>query len=75
MKLRTIQARVPEKLYREVEQRIEFGIYASTSEVIRDALRKMFAEQSREFLRLLVKEAGLSKKDMLNELWKIRGAQ
>ncbi|MBL7206197.1 MAG: ribbon-helix-helix protein, CopG family [Candidatus Aenigmarchaeota archaeon] len=75
MKLKTIQARIPEKLYEELEQRVELGMYASTSEVMRDALRKMFVEQSRTFLRDLAKEKGIKKEELLEELWKIRRAE
>lgn len=75
MKMRTIQARVPEKLYEKVEERIESGLYASISEVVREALRKFTAEQSREFLRILTKRVGITKREMLKELDRVRNGE
>lgn len=70
--IKHIQARVSEELYREIGKRVDSGMYTSTSEVIRDALRKLFAEQSRSFLRDLAKEMKLSEKEMLDEWVKVR---
>ncbi|MGM0510937.1 MAG: ribbon-helix-helix domain-containing protein [Thermoplasmatota archaeon] len=70
--LKNVQARVPEELYEEIDRRIESGMYASKSEVIREALRKMFAEQSRSFLRDLVEELEITKEEMLDEWIKVR---
>jgi len=72
MKLRTIQARIPENLYNNIEEMVEEGLYATTSEALRDALRRTFAEQNREFLRNLAKKHGVTKEDMLKEWEKIR---
>lgn len=71
-KLRTLQARVPEALYEEVEERIELGLYASVSEIVREALRKMIASQSRSFLIDLTAKSGISKEEMLKELKRVR---
>lgn len=70
--LKNVQARVPEELYEEIDKRIESGMYTSKSEVIREALRKLFAEQSRNFLRELADEKGLSEEEMLDEWVKVR---
>ena len=71
-RLKTVQVKVPERLYNEIQGRIEIGIYADQSEVLREALKKMFAEESREFLREIVKRKRITKKEMLKEWKKIR---
>lgn len=71
-RLKTVQVKVPERLYNEIQGRIEIGIYADQSEVLREALKKMFAEESREFLREIVKRKKITKKEMLKEWKKIR---
>ncbi len=70
--LKSIQARVPDELYEEIDRRIDSGMYTSKSEVIREALRKLFAEQSRSFLRDLVNEMELSEEEMIEEWIKVR---
>ncbi len=45
---KTIQARIPEKLYEDLEDRIKSGIYSNRSEVIREALRKLFSEERKD---------------------------
>ena len=72
MKLKTIQARIPEQLYKNVEEMVKEGLYATTSEAVRDCLRKMFAEKHREILREEVKKQGITQETMLNEWEKIR---
>ena len=42
---KTIQARIPTKLYKNIETRIKSGMYSNKSEVVREALRHMFSEQ------------------------------
>jgi Arc/MetJ-type ribon-helix-helix transcriptional regulator len=71
-RLKTVQVKVPEKLYNEIQGRIEIGIYVDQSEVLKEALKKMFAEESREFLREIVKRKRITKKEMLKEWKKIR---
>ena len=70
--LKSVQARVSEELYDEIDKRIESSMYASKSEVIREALRKLFAEQSRNFLRELAEEEDISEDEMLEEWIKVR---
>ena len=67
-----LQARVPKRLYERVENRIKLGLYSNKSEIVREALRRMFADQSREFLRELVERTGITEREMLKELRKIR---
>ena len=71
-RLKTVQVKVPERLYNEIQGRIKIGIYADQSEVLKEALKKMFAEESREFLREIVKRKRITKKEMLKEWKKIR---
>ena len=71
-RLKTLQARVPAALYEEIEERIELGLYASVSELVREALRKMMAAQSRNFLIDLTAKSGISKEEMLKELKRVR---
>lgn len=68
-----VQARIPAKLNKEIEERIKSGFYSNKSEVVRDALRKMFAENSREILREIARKSGISEKSMLKELKRVRG--
>lgn len=67
-----LQARIPRRLYERVENRIKLGLYSNKSEIVREALRRMFAEQSREFLRELIEKTGMTEREMLKELRKIR---
>lgn len=73
MEYKTIEAKIPKKLYDNIEERIKQGLYVSVDEVVSDALMKMTAEQSRLFLRRLVKLAKISEKEMLSELNNVRG--
>ncbi len=74
MKLKTIQARIPEGLYRNVEEMVEEGLYATTSEAVRDSIRRTFAEQNRIFLRNLANRHGVSKEKTIEEWERIRHA-
>lgn len=71
--MRIVQATIPDDLIREVEDLTRAGVFRNTSEVINVALKKMLAEQSREYLRELVKNAGIKKSEMLSEAKKVRG--
>lgn len=42
----TIHVSLPEELEKMVHSQVESGLYGSASEVVRDALRKMFGEPS-----------------------------
>ncbi|MDY6775647.1 ribbon-helix-helix domain-containing protein [Halorutilales archaeon Cl-col2-1] len=70
--LKPVQARIPEKVEEELDELIETGEYASRSEVIREALRKLLAENRRESLRELAERAGVSEDEMLEELDEVR---
>lgn len=70
--MRTLQTKVPEYLYREVEELVKLGLFRNNSEVLRAALKKTLAEQSREYLRDLVERMGIIEKEMLKTLKEVR---
>jgi len=70
--LKPVQARIPESVERELDELVESGTYASRSEVIREALRKLLAENRRDSLREFAKSAGVSEKEMLDEIDDVR---
>ena len=70
--LKPIQARIPESVEHELDQLVESGMYASRSEVIREALRKLLAENRRESLRELADRAGVNEDELLEELDDVR---
>ncbi len=70
--LKPVQARIPESVDEELNALVESGMYASRSEVIREALRKLLAENRRESLRELAERAGVGEEEMLEELDDVR---
>ena len=71
--VKLLETRVPQNLYLEIEERVRLGLFSTESEVVNSALRKAFAEGAREFLKRLIKSAGISKKSLLSEWKRIRG--
>ncbi len=67
--MKLIRAKVPDNLSREVENLVKSGVFRNTSEVVSIALKKMLAEQSREYLRDLTANMGITEGEMLKE-WK-----
>lgn len=70
--LKPVQARIPENVESELDELVDSGTYASRSEVIREALRGLLAENRRESLRELAERAGVEEDDMLDELDDVR---
>ncbi len=68
----TLQATISENLIKEVKRLIKLGLFKDESEVIQVALKKMLAEQSREYLRDLAKNMKVNEKEMIDEWRKIR---
>ena len=66
------QIKIPKDIYSEMKDRIRLGVYASESEAISKSLKKVFAYESREFLRALVKREKITERSMLSEWRKIR---
>ena len=64
---------LPTNLRKEIKERIRLGIYSSEKEVIHTALRKAFSQEARDYLRNVVTELKVTKKDMLKEWGKVRG--
>ncbi len=70
--LKPVQARIPESVESELDELVDSGLYASKSEVIREALRGLLAENRRESLRELAERAGVDEDEMLDELDDVR---
>ena len=70
--LKPVQARIPENVEDAVDALVESGVYASRSEVVREALRGLLAENRRETLRELAERAGVDENEMLDELDDVR---
>jgi Arc/MetJ-type ribon-helix-helix transcriptional regulator len=66
------QIEIPKDIYSEMKDRIRLGLYASESEAISKSLKKVFAYESREFLRSFVKRKKITEKSMLREWRKVR---
>jgi len=71
-KMANIQVKISDEIIKEVNSLIKLGLYKNEVEVMETALKKMFAEQSRDYLRNLAKERKISKKEMIREWEKIR---
>ncbi len=69
----TLHARVPKALAHEINKLVKLKLFKNESHVVEFAIKKMLAEQSREYLRELVKNMEIKEKDMFNEWEKIRG--
>ena len=66
------QIKIPRDIYFEMKDRIRLGLYSSESEIISKALKKVFAQESRGFLRALAKREKVSERSILSEWRKIR---
>ena len=66
------QVMIPKDLYSEMKDRIRLGLYTSESEIISRALKKVFAQEARGFLRTLAKRKKITEKSMLSEWRKMR---
>lgn len=75
MRIKLLQAKVPIELYKEVEARVRTGAYVSSSEVVREALRIAFANESISRLQQMAKEASLTSGEVMKELNKVRQAK
>ena len=71
--MKTLETKVPGDLYSEIKERVRLKLYSSESQVIVKGLKKVFAEESREYLRGLIKGLGVNEAEMLNEAKRIRG--
>lgn len=67
-----IVAKIPEDIYKNINEEIKIGIFSDTSEAVVSALRKAYAQKSRTFLRWLMEKEGITETGMLKELEKMR---
>ena len=70
--MRKIEARIPDDIYKNINEEIKLGIFFDTSEAVVSALKKAYASKSRLFLRWLIKKEGISEAEMLKELGRLR---
>ena len=70
--MKNIYAKIPDMIYEAIDSRVKTGLYSDKNEVINIALEKMFAGESRKFLRNLVKGFDIKEADLLSELEKVR---
>jgi Arc/MetJ-type ribon-helix-helix transcriptional regulator len=70
--MRKIEARIPDEIYKNINEEIKLGIFSDTSEAVVSALKKAYASKSRSFLRWLMKKEGISEAEMLKELGRLR---
>ena len=71
-KMKTLEVKISDNLYKEIKSLVKMKIFNSESEVVNRALIYLLSEQSREFLRNLVKDLGITEKEMLKTLQKVR---
>ncbi|MCK5505882.1 MAG: hypothetical protein KAJ10_12020, partial [Thermodesulfovibrionia bacterium] len=67
-----IIAKIPEDIYKNINEEIKLGIFSDASEAVVAALKKAYARKSRSFLRWLMKKDGITEAEMLKELKKMR---
>jgi len=67
-----IVARIPEDIYKNINEEIKLGVFSNETEAVVSALKKAYAQKSRTFLRWLMKKENITEAEMLEELKKIR---
>ena len=67
-----LQAKVPKSLARDISYLVKLGLFKDESEVVRVALEKMLAYESREYLRGIAKSMRIKEKEVIEEWKKIR---
>jgi len=67
-----IVAEVSEDIYKNITEEVELGIFSDTTEAVNTALRKVYAQKSRAYLRWLMKKEGITEAEMLRELAGLR---
>ena len=68
----TIVAKIPEDIYKNINEEIKLGVFSNEAEAVVSALKKAYAQKSRTFLRWLMKKEKITEAEMLGELKKIR---
>ena len=67
-----VMTQIPDDIYKNIDEEVRLGIFASPAEAINAALKKAYAGKSRTYLRWLMKKEGITEADMLKELEKLR---
>ena len=67
-----VTAELSNDTYKKLQEDIRLGIFKNVSEAINSVVRKTYAQQSREYLRWLVKQEKITESSMLEELKAIR---
>ncbi|MBI4687992.1 MAG: hypothetical protein HY756_09490 [Nitrospirae bacterium] len=67
-----IVAEVSEDIYKNIAEEVELGIFSDTAEAINTALKKIYAQKSRNYLKWLMKKEGITEEQMLRELALLR---
>ncbi|ODS42413.1 MAG: hypothetical protein MSIBF_03560 [Candidatus Altiarchaeales archaeon IMC4] len=66
--METMQVRLTESQIGGIDKLVETGIYASRGEAVRDAVRRLELMVALMDLQRMVKEKGITKKELLEEL-------
>lgn len=67
-----IVAQVSEDIYKNITEEVKLGVFSDTTEAVNTALRKVYAQKSRAYLRWLMKKEGITESEMLKELAALR---
>jgi Arc/MetJ-type ribon-helix-helix transcriptional regulator len=68
-----IVSKIPENVYKNIMDEVKMGLFSDESEAVVAALKKAYAQKSRNYLKWLMEKEGVSKASMLKELEKLRG--
>ncbi|MBI4848905.1 MAG: hypothetical protein HY808_10085 [Nitrospirae bacterium] len=67
-----IVAQVSEDVLKNINEEVKLGIFSDASDAVNSALRKVYAQKSRTYLRWLMKKEGIAESEMLKELAALR---
>ncbi|MEW6109633.1 MAG: hypothetical protein AB1632_10770 [Nitrospirota bacterium] len=67
-----IIAQVSEDVLKNIKEEVKLGIFSDASEAVNSALRKVYAQKSRTYLRWLMKKEGITESEMLKGLASLR---
>jgi len=67
-----VMTQIPDDIYKNINEEVKLGIFASPSEAINASLKKSYAGKSRTYLRRLIKKEGITEAEMLKELETLR---
>jgi len=67
-----IAVRIPDDVYRNINEEVSLGIFSSVSDAVNSALKKAYARKSRQYLKWLIKKEDINESEMLAELRRLR---